>query len=169
MFAAIGRTASWAVRIGCTVHLIHHHIYEVSETFGESMLPTLNYAGDFVHANKFCQKGRFCHAGDVIIAAKPTDPPQRVCKRIIGMPGDYVVVDPMVDPNSLIKVPEGHVWLSGDNMSQSLDSRNYGPLPMGLIKGKIFMVNSMNDFMWIGNGLKSVSANDVPVEEFKSE
>lgn len=33
----------------------------------------------------------------------------------------------------LIHVPKGHVWLEGDNSENSLDSRNYGPVPAGLI------------------------------------
>lgn len=33
----------------------------------------------------------------------------------------------------LIYVPKGHVWLEGDNSENSRDSRNYGPVPAGLI------------------------------------
>lgn len=151
---SIARTGSWAVRIGCAVHLIHHNLYEVTETYGESMLPTLNYAGDFVHADKTCRGGKRCRLGDVIIATKPTDSTQRVCKRIVGMPGDIVCVDPTSSTEEFVQVPEGHVWLAGDNLTQSLDSRSYGPLPMALIKGKVVAVNSMHDFAWIKNGMK---------------
>ena len=31
------------------------------------------------------------------------------------------------------QVPKGHVWLQGDNPSKSLDSRNYGPVPLSLV------------------------------------
>jgi len=37
----------------------------------------------------------------------------------------------------MVQVPEGHVWLAGDNLPYTRDSRTYGPLPIGLIKGKI--------------------------------
>ena len=33
-------------------------------------------------------------------------------------------------------VPKGHVWLLGDNPDESIDSRHYGPVPIGLIQGK---------------------------------
>ena len=33
----------------------------------------------------------------------------------------------------------GHVWLEGDNKEMSLDSRDYGPVPKGLITGKVFL------------------------------
>jgi hypothetical protein len=34
-------------------------------------------------------------------------------------------------------VPKGHVWLEGDNSLCSLDSRDYGPVPMALVNGKV--------------------------------
>lgn len=33
----------------------------------------------------------------------------------------------------IFQVPRGHVWLEGDNRSNSADSRIYGPVPQGLI------------------------------------
>lgn len=36
----------------------------------------------------------------------------------------------------VVDVPQGHVWLQGDNPSQSRDSRHYGPVPYNIIKMK---------------------------------
>lgn len=33
-------------------------------------------------------------------------------------------------------MPEGHCWLAGDNINMSRDSREYGPVPLGLIRAK---------------------------------
>lgn len=38
--------------------------------------------------------------------------------------------------NKMILVPRGHVWLEGDNSENSIDSRTYGPVPMGLIQSR---------------------------------
>ncbi|KAJ9104649.1 hypothetical protein QFC21_002147 [Naganishia friedmannii] len=162
--------------------------------------------------------------GDIIIATSPTDPSKTVCKRVIGLEGDVIEVDPTrsarrrqrrgrtrswegegeddrealsmagkgtweeadaqhrhvlsqraphpatppiptqtgeilvpvfptippTAPNSLIptrkrpetgvghvRIPRGHVWLAGDNLSNSTDSRAYGPVAVGLLKGKV--------------------------------
>uniref|UniRef100_A0A8C8AUP3 Inner mitochondrial membrane peptidase subunit 1 n=3 Tax=Telluraves TaxID=3073808 RepID=A0A8C8AUP3_9STRI len=45
------------------------------------------------------------------------------------------------------QVPKGHVWLEGDNLRNSTDSRCYGPVPYGLIRGRIcFKIWPLNDF-----------------------
>lgn len=113
------------------------------------MLPTLNRLNDYVHVLKWYKDGRDLQIGDCIVAMKPTDPYSRVCKRITGMPGDLILVDPSQDDEesleTFIKIPKGHVWVTGDNLSHSLDSRTYNSIPMGLIKGKIIAANDFNE------------------------
>lgn len=38
--------------------------------------------------------------------------------------------------SKMIIVPKGHLWLEGDNSENSIDSRTYGPVPMGLIQSR---------------------------------
>lgn len=33
-------------------------------------------------------------------------------------------------------VPIGHIWLQGDNVTNSTDSRNYGAVPLGLVRSR---------------------------------
>lgn len=155
----VWKVFSYALRGGCALHVVQSHFYEFTETRGESMLPTLAANGDFVHSLKKYRLGRGIQNGDCIVALKPTDPDQRVCKRITGMPGDVILIDPSMedkhDPsasfNKYIKVPKGHVWVTGDNLAHSLDSRTYNSLPLALIKGKIVAANDFNEPFWGGS------------------
>lgn len=38
--------------------------------------------------------------------------------------------------SKMVIVPKGHLWLEGDNSDNSIDSRTYGPVPMGLIQSR---------------------------------
>lgn len=40
-------------------------------------------------------------------------------------------------PPVLLVVPDGHLWLEGDNSVNSSDSRNYGPIPANHICGRV--------------------------------
>ena len=90
------------------------------------MLPTMNVSGDFVLVSK---QVTLKH-GQVVLAISPLDPTRKICKRIIGLPGDKIHSHPH-------PIPPGHVWLQGDNLNNSVDSRSYGPVPIGLLKGTI--------------------------------
>lgn len=37
----------------------------------------------------------------------------------------------------LVQVPEGHCWVTGDNLYASRDSRMLGPIPLALVRGKV--------------------------------
>ena len=114
--------------------------------------------------------------GDVVVAASPHKTGREVCKRVLGLAGDTVLFDARVDPPpdheqqwntknkamsggqfskeisseepTYIVVPKGHVWLSGDNLSASIDSRHYGPVPLGLIRGKLVAI-LLPSFIWL--------------------
>uniref|UniRef100_A0A2R9BRM0 Peptidase S26 domain-containing protein n=1 Tax=Pan paniscus TaxID=9597 RepID=A0A2R9BRM0_PANPA len=50
----------------------------------------------------------------------------------------------------IVYVPVGHVWLEGDNLQNSTDSRYYGPIPYQLIRGRIFFkIWPLSDFEFL--------------------
>jgi len=61
-----------------------------------------------------------------------------MCKRVLAKEGEEVYVDPR-HSDAKLQVPQGHIWLQGDNMVNSMDSRMFGPVPRGLVKGKVVM------------------------------
>jgi len=58
---------------------------------------------------------------------------------------------------SLIRVPEGHCWVAGDNLDWSRDSRVFGALPLALVKGKVLgVVWPLGARKWFGSGSQLV-------------
>jgi mitochondrial inner membrane protease subunit 1 len=98
------------------------------------MEPTIRGKGDVVLVSKMFN-ARSLRRGDVTVCISPEDPNKFICKRIIGLEGDWIHTDSFL-PNSTI-VPVGHVWVEGDNRWVSLDSKRFGPVPMGLIQGVV--------------------------------
>jgi inner membrane protease subunit 1 len=134
-----------------------------SQCIGASMYPTLSHTGTFVLHSALSLRLSPLERGNLVTAVSPLDPAHQVLKRVIGLPGDNICVDPSGErkkKEEWCRVPKGHVWLcvfvphsvvvmwkswltvfsanrAGDNTSNSTDSRDYGPVPLALVRGKI--------------------------------
>ena len=64
----------------------------------------------------------------------------------------------------MIRIPQGNVWLLGDNPSNSRDSRDYGPVPVGLIMGKA--VGKFDFATW---QFGSMAAKSIPIKPDKPD
>ena len=139
------------------------------------MYPTLPATTDSLTIiSRLHRKGRGVKVGDIVEADSPLFIGAPLGKRVLGLPGDYVVLDQDAEASvggaavedvtvgsvgrdgrreqpRMIQVPEGHVWVAGDNMAWSRDSRFYGPLPMALIRGKIVAAGTGPfNLIWMG-------------------
>ncbi|CAN0515938.1 unnamed protein product [Ectocarpus sp. 12 AP-2014] len=121
------------------LHCINEYAFGITACAGPSMIPTFNQSGDVLFADMFSANTGRLDRGDVVIAIPPQNPRLRVCKRIIGLPGETVIVRSRSWFNDRPEfVPQGHVWLEGDNLSNSSDSRTYGPIPLAMVRGRVF-------------------------------
>jgi inner membrane protease subunit 1 len=106
------------------------------------MLPTFANWGDVIMEDRityalFPEK---LARGDVILVESPLERGHKICKRVLGLPGETVCVDPTgryAPSDEHVIIPKGHIWVVGDNASMSRDSRLYGPVPLALIKARV--------------------------------
>lgn len=152
----------WIVSIAIAVVLaffIRYFIVELYLVDGPSMRPTLQSAERLV-VNKFIYRFRPPERGEILVFRYPRDPSRDFIKRVIAVPGDtieirdgrvYVNAALLNEPYILSKtrgnyplatVPDGRIFVMGDNRNNSEDSRfaDVGFVPFDLIKGKAMLV-----------------------------
>lgn len=122
------------------------------------MQPTLN-PDNVLITNKIALQSKSIKRNDIVIAIHPNNPKGLICKRLVGVPGDIVLITPSPDDEESkdesdsgsdeesiasqrsttkrIYITPGSCWLEGDNKLNSTDSRNYGQVPLGLVKSKV--------------------------------
>lgn len=151
--------------------IINHVIFQSYEVFGQSMVPTLN-EGDRLIISKLGKswsgllgQDYLPKRGEIIVFHNPHEPQVQLVKRVVGLPGDRVVItggqiqvvppddsggfnfderfdlnlEPTVGNVDLV-VPEDEVFVVGDNRSPggSLDSRNdLGTVPLDQLVGDL--------------------------------
>jgi signal peptidase I len=126
---------------------------------GHSMMPTLQDQ-QYILVNRAAYLFHPPERGDVIVFAYPLDPTQDYVKRVIGIPGDHVQVEPdgtvivngvrlqepyitpSPDPYTPTDIILGanQYFVLGDNRGDSSDSRVWGPVPRQNIIGKALLV-----------------------------
>jgi len=121
------------------------HLASVIAIEGRSMQPTFNPDESYLHedvvlVNKFVRVTNTFRLGDVVTFWAPgTNASILVTKRIVALEGDVVkTLQPWKDKTVI--VPKGHAWVEGDEPTRSRDSNSFGPLPLGLINGRIDLI-----------------------------
>ncbi len=122
-----------------------------------SMLPTYG-TGDVVITSRVSPALADLDRGDLVVFRSPDDR-RRTLKRVVGLPGDVLVIrdsllyvngapvaEPYVDHamidgyySATFRVPAGRVFVLGDNRGNSVDSRDYGAVPAGDLLGRVIL------------------------------
>ncbi|XP_057335627.1 mitochondrial inner membrane protease subunit 1 [Microplitis mediator] len=119
--------AGTVIKYSCIVHCAFNYGGEFYMCIGPSMEPTI-HTHDVLFTEHISPRFDKLSKGDIIIAKSPTNPREIICKRIGGVEGDRIYCG-----FTSYVVPQGHLWLEGDNASNSSDSRSYGAIPKGLV------------------------------------
>lgn len=136
--------------------LIHLFLAQATRVEGYSMEPTL-----FGHQRLVIEKVSYhLHApqrGDIVVIHVPNYGREMLIKRVIGLPGEtlqvsngQVLIDgqPLAEPylRTVTRgeypptiIPEGSVFVMGDNRNNSNDSRSFGPIAFDEIVGKAWV------------------------------
>ncbi len=134
------------------------HLFTNVARFGtvvsESMNPTLRVGDYYVLRLDAYEDGRTPQQGDIVVFDRPGE--GTFIKRVIGHSGDiigiahgrvwinnawldepYLKEQPVTELPLATRVPDGHVFVLGDNRNRSEDSRDYGPIPVENVLGKV--------------------------------
>jgi signal peptidase I len=164
--------ASANVLAGATLfyitHVLHVHAYVIASN---AMNPTLR-VGDRIMVDTAAFTKEPPRRGDVVVFVRNGFGETMFPKRVIGMPGDQLQGGDTVringqplqesylaphDPSMTATDPFGpttvlpnHYFVMGDFRQNSLDSREYGPIDLSQIKGKVLYIYWSRDHPRIG-------------------
>jgi signal peptidase I len=127
-----------------------------------SMSPTL-VEGDRVAVSPLSYRLGDVSRGDIVVFDRPASESEvgddPMIKRVIGLPNETIAIEndtvvingiPLSEPYlqdgvaypdmAAVVVPPDHVFVLGDNRSDSRDSRSFGPVPVDDISGRAILI-----------------------------
>ncbi|KAK9085133.1 hypothetical protein Sjap_025544 [Stephania japonica] len=111
----------------CCLHITNTYLLTPALVVGPSMLPTFSLAGDLVLAER--RRGSLKN-GDIVLLRSPENPRKVIAKRVVAMEAEEAAMG-----DGAVAVPKGCIWVVGDNVDNSRDSRHFGAVPVALSSG----------------------------------
>ncbi len=136
---------------------VNYFFFDHIVVSGSSMNPTLSN-GEFGISDKLVFKLTGLNRFDVVVIEIDDD---KLVKRIVGLPNEKItykngilfVNDKVINENFIneintydnfeVTLAANEYFVLGDNRTNSLDSRNFGPIKIEDIKSKLFMINGI--------------------------
>lgn len=135
------------------------YFIQISRVVGSSMEPTY-HNGNIILVDKFFYKrGQPQYNDIVVIAYHVSEGEDQIIKRVVGLPGDHIemkdnqfyrngklveedyIHEPMVGNSDFAyDIPEGKIFVMGDNRNRSVDSRMIGYIDFDdQVVGRVFL------------------------------
>lgn len=151
------RSRRWAAELMfgmLLVAVVHAFVLQISIVKGHSMEPSL-HDGDRLVVDRIGAAIDDIARGDVVVMRYPRNPSVDFVKRVVGLPGDRVAlrcgqlwVNGAMAPDVYtciadletteeVEVPQGSLFVLGDNRPISCDSREFGLVHESLVRGKV--------------------------------
>ena len=165
--------------LALAIYLVVSFAVQTVHVVGSSMYPTLDN-GDYLVATKLEYHFGNPERGDIVIMRDPYDQSLDFIKRVIGLPGERILIrngvvyingrvlhepylkgtpawtvnanltDPGGNPEGML-IPKGFYFVMGDNRNHSSDSRFFGPVARSAIEARaVFRVLPFGAFGTIG-------------------
>jgi signal peptidase I len=137
-------------------------VYQTVHVVGSAMRPTVD-DNDYLVADKLPYRVHPPRRGDIVILRDPFDPSRDFIKRVVGLPGEGILIQScsvFVNQRRLVEPyvrdgwtrcnppwpASGHTrilgpnefFVMGDNRDSSVDSRTFGPVTRGAIEARVW-------------------------------
>ena len=138
------------------VLVVNIFLAQATRVEGQSMDPSLHDSQRLI-IEKISYRFGSPQRGDIIVLRRPQRSVDPLIKRVVGLPGETVAIhdamvyidgDPLTEPYldqptwgsmAPVVVPEGHVFVMGDNRRSSNDSRAFGVVSLDDIVGRAWL------------------------------
>ena len=120
---------------GLASNYIRKNVVQVYKIASESMEQEV-LKGDRVIVDKTAYKRIPPGVGDIIVFVFPDNRNRVYIKRIAGLPGDRI----KIEDGREYTIPHGTIYVLGDNRQKSVDSREFGPISLKDVLGKVRLV-----------------------------
>jgi len=156
-----------------SIYLVYAFIAQPFKVDGKSMEPNFS-TGDYLIVDEITYRFRAPARGEVIVLHNPTNEKEFYIKRIIGLPGEQVLVSDnkvFIDGERIneeylpvgismsdkppFQLGDEEFFVMGDNRGNSFDSRDWGPLGryqiVGVVRIRFWPFGDMETYKTLTN------------------